>query len=194
VSLGKICTRVVEVFGAALGYLGIGCYAELQPSPDVVASNTAATFHLMVTTAAAQVARPTRAAGLLSIDMSFFEMHCALVVVDALMQITEQESGITYQSVACIIVPPGADTHISGASPARIGAVRPAMDFMQCSLEIAERKSPPAQKLFLGLVAATDHLIRECVEGLPRIHRKSGGSRQYWRKACFVDPKGEEVV
>ena len=110
----------------------------MQPAADIVAGRAAAADHLVMTAAAAQVARPALRARRLAMHVAFREPARLPIAIDAL-DATHRTLGIANEAMARRQITIGRHAEISGASAARIGPMRAAMDLAHRVDHVGER-------------------------------------------------------
>src|SRR6185312_13211783 len=102
--------------------------AVVQPAPDVVAGRAAAADHLVMTAAAAEIARPAGTAGLLAVDMPRRQPVGLTGDIDAVVERAHRAFLVADKPVAGRQFALGGNPEIAGAGAAGVGAVGAAMD------------------------------------------------------------------
>src|SRR5665213_3865332 len=93
----------------------------MQPAADVVAGRPAATDHLVMTAAAAEITRPAGAAGFLAVDMPGSQPIGLTGNIDAVVERTHRAFLVADKTVAGRKFAFGGDAEIAGAGAAGVG-------------------------------------------------------------------------
>src|SRR5262245_19710026 len=100
----------------------IGAERIVEPAGDVVARRPAAMDHLVVAAAAAEVARPAAATGLLAVDHALREPAALPLAIDPLADMAHGAGFVLDEAVACEQPAGGGNAEVAGARAARVGA------------------------------------------------------------------------
>ena len=77
----------MKIIRTLLHHVYVSREAEMQPAPDEVTCGATTMNHFVVTTAPAQVSRPTALAGLLAVDVAFSEPCIAPAPVEPILYV-----------------------------------------------------------------------------------------------------------
>src|SRR5689334_8999363 len=124
------------------GNLEIGGQAMVEPAADEVAAGAPCSSHLRVASAAAQVTRPARGAGLLAIDPASIEKCPPRYGVDAALGGTHTEPGHLDGAVAAMQLTFSVERQVIDCRAARQRPRRAAVDLAQRDPEVREEWLP----------------------------------------------------
>lgn len=131
----------------------------MQPAANIVARRAAAVDALVMTAAAAQVARPALRARFLAMYMAFSKPPRSPIAID-IGQRSHRALSVLDEAMACRKLAVGGHAEICGASAARIGAVGAAMDLAHRVDHVVERIALARDQPPLEGAAAIDHCVQ----------------------------------
>src|SRR5690349_13378892 len=126
----------------------------MEPAADKIASGPSAVDHLVMAAPAAEITRPARAARFLPLHAALTQPLPLRAPVDAGANVAHRVTNVVDKTMARENSAVRRDSEITGACPARIGAVRSTMNFLHSAHHIRKRVMLAAYNAPLKLTSA----------------------------------------